>query len=272
MFDLLKRFRPILVTLFFIFLAFLILVMSAREGREASWVERLLWRVSSPVQQPITAAILWVRGVGTRYFFLTGVQEENEALRRKISELQEENHRLREALLTADRVQRLMALQSENSLTGTVARVFARDPSNFFKTLLVNKGEDEGIAKDMVVLTADGVVGRVIEVSATVAKVLQITDPNSAVDVMIQRSRCQGIMEGKREDLCVLKYIQKNEDVQVGDLVMTSGLGGIFPKGLRVGTVTHVDRKRPGIFQHIEVKPSVDFSRLEEVLIAGEEP
>jgi rod shape-determining protein MreC len=122
----------------------------------------------------------------------------------------------------------------------------------------------------MAVVTSEGVVGRVIEVSLHTAKVLLITDPNSAMDVIVQRSRTQGIMEGKVEEVCVLKYVQKNEDVQVGDKVITSGLGGIFPKGLVTGTVTKVERKRPGIFQYIEVTPSVDFSRLEEVLILKE--
>jgi rod shape-determining protein MreC len=135
---------------------------------------------------------------------------------------------------------------------------------------LVNKGEKDGAAKDMAVVTSEGVVGRVIEVSLHTAKVLLITDPNSGMDVIVQRSRTQGIMEGKVEEVCVLKYVQKNEDVQVGDKVITSGLGGIFPKGLMTGTVTKVERKRPGIFQYIEVTPSVDFSRLEEVLILRE--
>ena len=124
----------------------------------------------------------------------------------------------------------------------------------------------------MAVVVSEGVVGRVIEVSAHTAKVLLISDPNSAVDVIIQRSRAQGILEGRVEEFGILKYIQKSDDVQMGDKVITSGLGGIFPKGLIVGTVTKVERKRPGVFQYIEVTPSVDFSRLEEVLVWGGEP
>ena len=135
----------------------------------------------------------------------------------------------------------------------------------------MNQGENDGVAKDMAVATSEGVVGRVIEVSRNTAKVLLITDANSAVDVIVQRSRAQGILEGKIEETCILKYVQKSEEVQVGDRVITSGLGGIFPKGLVVGTVTKVDRKRPGIFQYIEVTPAVDLSKLEEVLILGEE-
>jgi rod shape-determining protein MreC len=124
----------------------------------------------------------------------------------------------------------------------------------------------------MAVVISEGVVGRVIEVSPDTAKVLLLTDPNSALDVIIQRSRAQGIMEGKVDEVCVLKYVQKSDDVQVGDQVITSGLGGIFPKGLMTGMVTKLDRKRPGIFQYIEVSPAVDFSKLEEVLILGEGP
>ncbi len=272
MFDFLKRFRLIFAALFFLFLALLILVMNVREDREASWVERLAWRVSSPIQQQVKGVILWFRGVGAHYVFLTRVQLENEELQREISNLREENNRLRESILAERRLARLAADQAKYSATATVAQVFARDPSNWFKTILVNKGEEDGVTKDMAVITADGVVGRVIEASPTVAKVLQITDPNSALDVLIQRSRCQGIMEGKMEDLCIIKYVQKSDDIQVGDPVITSGLGGIFPKGLLAGTVTKVDRKRLGIFQYVEVKPSVDFARLEEVLIVGEEP
>jgi rod shape-determining protein MreC len=137
---------------------------------------------------------------------------------------------------------------------------------------LVNKGEKDGVTKDMAVATSEGVVGRVIEVSPDTAKVLLITDANSSLDVIIQRSRAHGIMEGKIDEVCILKYVQKNEDVQVGDIVITSGLGGIFPKGLVVGKVSQVDRKRPGIFQHIEVSPAVDLSRIEEVLILEERP
>ena len=170
-----------------------------------------------------------------------------------------------------ERLEKLQSWQSEHPYSSQLAQVYARGPSSWFKTVLINKGEDDGVTKDMAVVTSEGVVGRVIEVSADTAKVLLIIDTNSAVDVILQRTRAQGILEGKIEDACILKYVQKNEEVQAGDKVITSGLGGIFPKGLVVGTVTNVDRRRPGIFQYIEVAPAVDLSRLEEVLILGGE-
>ena len=267
MIELLKRFRLLFIALVFLLPAFLVLTIHVRDERRVSFAERVLLRLSQPLKQRAQQALLWVKGVGEQYIFLTQVHQENQDLKRTVSALREENNRLKEALWTEERLKKLSYLQSQYPSVSRIAQIFARDPSSWFKTVLVNKGEKDGVAKDMAVVTSDGVVGRVIEVSLNTAKVLLITDPNSAMDVIVQRSRTQGIMEGKVEEVCVLKYVQKNEDVQVGDKVITSGLGGIFPKGLMTGTVTRVERKRPGIFQYIEVTPSVDFSRLEEVLI-----
>ncbi len=272
MFDLLKRFRLFFTAFFFLFLAFLLLTFHARDRRETSTVERALLQASFPLQQGAQKAFFWFKTLGEDYLFLVRVQEENRELKKALSALREENNRLREAVLTDERLKRLQEWQSRNPFFSRPARVYARGPSTWFKTVLVNRGENEGVSKDMAVVTAEGLVGRIIEVSPNAAKVLLITDANSAVDVIVQGSRAQGILEGKIEDTCILKYVQKSEDVQVGDRVITSGLGGIFPKGLVVGTVTKGDRKRQGIFQYIEVSPAVDLSRLEEVLIIGEEP
>lgn len=268
----LKRFRLFFIALLFLLPAFLILSLHVREERKAWIAERVLLQLSHPLQQTAQRALLWLRGMGQRYVFLTRVQQENQELRRLVSSLREENTRLQEAILTEERLKKFSQLQSQYSSASLVAQIFARDPSSWFKTVLVNKGKNNGVAKDMAVVTSEGVVGRVIEVSPHTAKVLLITDPSSALDVIVQRSRTQGIIEGKVAEVCIIKYVQKNEDVQVGDKVITSGLGGIFPKGLMTGTVSKVERKRPGIFQYIEVTPSVDFSRLEEVLILGEAP
>jgi len=269
MLDLLKRFRLFITAVLFLFLALVILALYAREDRQTSLVEKVLMQVAFPFQQGAQKTFLWFKEVGEDYFFLSGVQEENRDLRKVIYALKEENNRLREALQTDERLEKLSSFRSRFPYPSQLAQVYARGPSSWFKTVLINKGETDGVAKDMAVATSEGVVGRVIEVSPDTAKVLLIIDPNSAVDVIIQRSRAQGIMEGKIDEVCILKYVQKNEDVQVGDRAVTSGLGGIFPKGLVVGTVRQVERKRPGIFQYIEVSPSVDLCKLEEVLVLG---
>ena len=266
----LKRFRLFFTALLFLLLAFLILTLHAGKEKETSTAEKILLQISFPIQKKVLGVIYWLKDVRERYIFLTRVQQENQELKRLVSELRQENNRFREAILAEVRLQKLYPLQAGHSSNARIAQVFARDPSSWFKTVLVDKGKSDGVAKDMAVVAADGVVGRVVEVSKNTAKVLLITDPNSAVDIIVQRSRSQGIMEGKVEEACILKYVKKSDDVQVGDTVITSGLGGIFPKGLVAGTVTRVERKRPGIFQYIEVTPTVDFSRLEEVLILGE--
>jgi rod shape-determining protein MreC len=272
MFDLLKRFRLFFTAIFFLFFAILLLSLYARGDRETSLVEKVLLQVSFPLQRGAQKTFLWFKELGEDYIFLSRVQQENKDLKGLLSALREENNRLRETLLAEERLKKLYSWQSRYSHSSLEAQVYARGPSSWFKTVLVNKGEKDGVTKDMAVATSEGVVGRVIEVSPDTAKVLLITDANSSLDVIIQRSRAHGIMEGKIDEVCILKYVQKNEDVQVGDIVITSGLGGIFPKGLVVGKVSQVDRKRPGIFQHIEVSPAVDLSRIEEVLILEERP
>ena len=272
MIEFLKRFRLFFTAVLFLLVAFLILAIHSGRERETPMVEKALLQVSSPLQKNAHKVISWFQGVGEHYLLLTRVQQENQDLKRWVSALREENNRLKETILANERLKNIYSLQSRYSSTSIVAQVFARDASNWFNTILVDRGQRDGISKDMAVVTADGIVGRVIEVSSHTAKVLLITDPNSALDVIVQRSRSQGIIEGKVEEICILKYVQKSDDVQVGDKVITSGLGGIFPKGLMTGTVCKVDPKYPGIFQYIEVTPAVDLSRLEEVLILKEEP
>ena len=271
MMDFVKRFRLLISALFFLLLALLFFTYQLREEPEPSMAARAVMQVSSPVQDKARGIFSWLRKFVDRYWLLVGVEEENQRLRGELSSLREENNRLQEALLAAKRLGKLASLQERRS-TAVGANVFARDPSSWFKTVLVDKGEKDGISRDMAVAVAEGVVGRVIEVFPSASKVLLITDPNSGVDVIVQRTRAQGIMEGRVEEFCILKYVKKSDDVQVGDKIITSGLGGIFPKGLLMGTVTKVERKRPGIFQAVEVVPTADLSRLEEVLILSEEP
>ncbi|NWF55188.1 MAG: rod shape-determining protein MreC [Syntrophaceae bacterium] len=267
MLNLIKRYRLLFTALFFLFFALVLVTLYAKEGKETSLIQKVLLQITFPFQQGAQKTVLWMKGVGEDYLLLAGVRQENKDLKRALSTLQEENNRLREALQTDERLRKLSAWQAQYPHKSRVAQIYARGPSSWVKTLMINKGEKDGVAKDMAVVIAEGVVGRVIEVSPGTAKVLLVTDANSAIDVIVQGSRVQGILEGTIEEVCILKYVQKNEEVQEGDVVVTSGQGGIFPKGLVVGKVSGVDRKRHGIFQYIEVTPSVDLSKLEEVLV-----
>ncbi len=264
-----KRYSLLLTMLLFLFISLFLLSRYGQYKGEANFLEKGLRWLAYPVQKNVQKVIIWAKGIGESYFFLVGVQEENKALRRQISELRQENVRLQELILAEERRKKIEALHLK---AGIVARIVGRDPSSWFKSFLVDKGEKAGVRKDMVAIGADGLVGRVIDVTPQTAKILIITDPNSAVDVLIQRSRAHGILEGNVEDYCMIKYVPKAEDIQIGDKVLTSGIGGIFPKGLMIGTVRRVDKKRAGIFQYVEVTPAVDFAKLEELLIVHGQP
>ncbi len=147
------------------------------------------------------------------------------------------------------------------------AQVVSRDPTNWFKTVLINKGFDAGVTRQATVVTHAGLVGHVMELSGQAAKVLLITDHASRVAVLIQRTRAEGIMGGEGKATLHIDYLSRLADVQVGDVAISSGLGGVFPKGLKVGEVIAVQKQDHGLFQTVEVAPAADLSRLEEVLV-----
>jgi rod shape-determining protein MreC len=152
------------------------------------------------------------------------------------------------------------------------AEIIGRDPAAWFKTILVDKGSADGVLEDAGVIAPEGVVGRVIEVGLNSSKVLLLTDINSYVDALIKRTRTHGIVVGRGEQLCTLSYIIKTEHVAPDDVIVSSGINTMYPKGIIIGTVTHINKDRSGFFQSIMIKPAVDFSKLHEVLIVLREP
>ena len=148
-----------------------------------------------------------------------------------------------------------------------MARMIAKDVSTEFRAIRINRGKNNGIEPNMAVINAEGVVGRVLRVTDSTSDVVTILDPLSAIDAYIMRSRARGIVEGLTDSLCQLKFALRVDDIQPGDLLLSSGLGGNFPKGIPVGSIIKVTRKSFGVTQKVEVKPSVDFSKLEEVLV-----
>jgi len=205
-------------------------------------------------------------GLWKQYIALWDVRRENEELRNQVRELKEANQAYREAAATNIRLHKL--LQSKESLpTPSIsADIIGRDPSLWSHTLIINRGGQEGLKEGMPVITADGVTGQVVDTSPHFAKVLLAIDPNSAIDVLSQRSRMQGILKGTGEGF-ELDYVLKNADVEEGDNIVTSGFGDLFPKGLPVGKVVNIEKNKRGMFQKIVVAPAVDFSTLETVLV-----
>ncbi len=228
---------------------------------------RAVLSIVSPLQEAITAVENFTGRLWRHYFFLIEVAAQNDYLKKSLSLASEENNACKEAILENHRLRALVGLQARTPFKLVAAEVVARDTSPWYHTIVINKGRAAGVAVGLPVVMPEGIVGHVLTASLKYAKVLLMTDCNSAVDSIIQRTRTRGITRGASGQSCVFDYALRTADIQVGDIVVSSGLDGIYPKGLRVGHVSKVVRGNSGLFQDIELIPCVDFARLEEVMV-----
>jgi len=197
------------------------------------------------------------------------LRSENQALRIRIEELllQEKNY-YQEMASSNQRLRELLDFKKQQPYSLIPVEVIAYAPHNYFQVIFIGKGRDEGIRKEMVVVNSQGLIGRVIEAYPHRAKVLLILDERSKIGVRDQRTRDIGILHGKGErGICELKYALSRADVRVGDRIITSGLGGLFPKGILVGEICDIKKDPNQLFQEIVVAPSVDFGKLEELFV-----
>lgn len=202
-----------------------------------------------------------------KYFWLIGVQEENQELRARLEKIEGDVALLQEFKAENDRLRVLLDFARTTELSGVVGSVIGYDPSGWVKGIIVNRGSSHGIGVGMAVVHARGVVGQVVAVSPSVSRVLLISDHSSGVDAVVQGSRARGVVEGSGYGMSELRYINREFTIKPSELVLTSGMDGVFPKGLVIGSVGEVQVGGAGLFQTVEVKPAVDFTRLEEVLI-----
>jgi len=221
----------------------------------------------APFQELITRSVRFTRGIWQHYFFLVSVAHENETLNKSLNELIEKNNQLHEIELANTRLRELLNFQQTLTHQVVAAEVIGKDPSGWFKTVIIDKGRSDGLQKGLAVVLPTGIAGQVIEVSGHYAKVMLIIDPNSAVDALVQRSRARGIIKGASEDQCRFEYVLRKNDVQIGDTVIASGLDGVYPKGLRIGRISDLSERSSDIFYEITVTPFVDYEKLEEVLV-----
>lgn len=209
-----------------------------------------------------SAAWLWAQ-----FAEIGRLRVENARLRARVDALARETAALREQAASVPRLERLLALRGAVTYRTVAARVITRDPSRWFTTLTVDRGGRDGVVRNSPVVTPDGVVGRVIEVTATASRILLIADSRSALGVLMQGSRDAGVVEGRGRGTLHLRYLSRAVAVRRGDIVVTSGLGGIFPRGLTVGRIVSVTREEGALLQEAEVEPAAALDRLEEVLI-----
>lgn len=224
------------------------------------------WIVSWPLEA-ISGIHDGIANMWSRYLALQGVEEENRQLRRDLDALQGQNNQLLESASATKRLTALLEFKAQARPTMIAAQVIGRDTGNWYRTIILDKGQADGIQADMGVITPAGVVGRIVKTTAATSVVLLVTDPNNAIAGLIQRTRDEGIVEGTMQGLAHLKYIPLLSGVRAGDRVVTSGLVGGFPRGLAIGTITSIDKEEGALFQSADLTPDVDGNRVEEVLV-----
>jgi rod shape-determining protein MreC len=262
-----RKYQGLAIAFVCIIASLVLLSYHLKRPGQVGFFKKVVMEAASPVERGILSASQGIKEVWDRYLFLVGIESENRNLRKKIAELQNEINSYREMYYEVGRLKKLLSLEETIIYSAVAARVVSHERSSLFKTIIIDKGTDEGLSASLPVVTHQGIVGRVIESSWNVSRVLLVTDYNSNIDAIVQGSRAQGIMQGGGQRLARLKYVQRTDEVKAGDTVVTSGLGGIFPKGLILGTVVAAEKGEKGLFQHVEVAPAADITKLEEVLV-----
>ena len=261
------RYRTPLLLVLALLLVISALSLGLRRSPVVTRVEGVMINAASPGLQALEYLGRGGKRLWLGYFDLVGARQENLQLRQTLEEYRQKEVRYQEAQQALTRLEGLLELKRQVALPVIGARVIAYDPSLWSRCALIDQGKAQGVKNGLPVLAPEGIVGRVVEAYPQYAKVMLIVDLKSGADAMVQRSRVRGILQGKGGNRCSLDFVPKNADVQVGDLVLASGLTGIYPKGLVFGKVTEANKKNPGVFQEIEVTPTVDLSALEEVLV-----
>jgi rod shape-determining protein MreC len=271
--SVLGRYRNLIILVGVLFLQVLGLAMQVKKSGNDEEKTRLIriWAVDAVT--PCERALVWVQnGSGNlwhNYFYLRGVRAENRQLKDEIEQMRLQQVRLADDAAQARRLQTLLAFKEQFISRTVAAQVIGSSGSDHSRIVYIDKGENAGIKRDMAVMTSDGIVGKVLLAYPSVAQVLLISDESSGVGALLEKTRLQGVLRGTANGEVVLERVMSDEQVPVGETVLTSGGDQIFPKGLPVGTVTRVGSGRD-LFLNIKIKTAADLSKLEEVLVLVE--
>ncbi|MGA7575040.1 MAG: rod shape-determining protein MreC [Terriglobales bacterium] len=267
--DVLGRYRNLIVLVGVLFAQVLGLAVQVKRTTDSEPTRLIrIWAVGSvsPLERMLAWAQTSTRGIWRNYVYLRGVRAENRSLKAQIERMSLDQVRISQDADQARRLQALLAFKEQFISQTMAAQVIGSTGSELSRSVYIDKGERDGIRPDMAVITADGIVGKVLRVYGSTSLVLLIDDQTSGVGAILDKTRLQGILRGTPSGEVVLEKVMSDETVPPGEQVLTSGGDGIFPKGLLVGRVTKV---APGseLFLNIRVRPAADLSRLEEVLV-----
>jgi rod shape-determining protein MreC len=230
-------------------------------------LQRGVFSLSSIIHKAVNGALSFPTELWQRYVYLLNTEEKNRLLVEQNKRLRQENSILREAAIANDRLRHVLDFKETSPLKLLSAEVVSVDPSPYYKTVFVDKGEEDGVQRDLAVIRPGGLVGKIFKTSPSSSMVMLLLDQNFALDVLVQRTRARAVVEGLGTSRCALKCLLSSDPVLEGDLVVTSGLEGVFPKGILIGEIASISESTGAIFQDIVVEPMVEFEKLEEVLI-----
>jgi len=262
-----QRNRYAILFIAFLAIALFMLFSGGEKEPRSPVLQKSALEISGPFQKGSVKSLRFFGNLWDRYLYLVHLKEENQLLRQIIEEMKQERIQLLEERAENKRLRPLLGFKEKARQSLLPAEIIGQDFSGWFQTMVIDRGKRDGIEEGMAVISIQGIVGQVMEVSKSFSRVLLITDPNNAVASLTQRTRARGILEGNGRDSCLLKYLHRSESIQQGDVVVSSGLDGVYPKGMMLGTVSWTKTKESEIFQEVEVLPAVDFKKLEEVMV-----
>src|SRR5579862_1616239 len=271
--SVLGRYRNLTILVGVLFLQVLGLAVQVKRSSDAEHTRLIrIWAVDAitPFERAFVRLQNGADELFHNYLFLRGVRAENRELKQQIEHMRLEQVRLGEDAAQARRLQSLLNFKEQLISKTVPAQVIGSSGSDLSRSIYIDKGSDDGIAQDMAVITANGIVGKVLRVYPSTSLVLMINDQSSGVGALLEKSRLQGVLRGTPTGELVLDRVMSDEQVAPGEVVLSSGGDQIFPKGLPVGTVTNVTPGRD-LFLNIKVKPTADLNRLEEVLVVTEQ-
>ena len=271
-----KRYRDSVIVLLALAVPFWVLRASMRDPRQISGLDKVIVRVATPLQLVAATLARGISNVWGDYIYLVDVKEDNTRLSSQNARLQERVRKLEALEEENRRLHRLLDLKQSLKTEVVSAQVIGKNTNEFFRVARVTLDRDaREVGANLPVLSQDGVVGTTLKTAGDTVDVRLVADAGSSVDVVVQRTGARGFVRGTGDESkysCSVQYVERTDEVEVGDLLVTSGVGRRFPKGIPVATVTQVVRRDFGIYQQVTATPTVDFSRVEEVLILTSVP
>jgi len=244
-----------------------LMTVNVRYEKSNLFFESIVVWFFSPIQNLLTSTTSYVSDAFDHYFFLVETSKENDRLLLKVNLLSKKNNELIERNKLLERSDNLIEFLDKDERPFVIAKVIGYDATQWSKVIFINRGTNHKVQKNSSVMNNAGVIGHVIHSSPNSSKVLLITDSRSAVDSLFQETRESGITVGTGENICEMKFVPISAKINLGDKVISSGLGGVFPKGLVVGRVVDIVKQSQELFQDIMVEPSADLSNIEEVIV-----